>query len=56
MVKSSPTPFRSGRQMPHPPVQEAQLALAVADESFLRSLLTDSLPAIAHPMKLVPFR
>lgn len=52
MVKSSPTPFRSSRQMPHPPVQEAQLALAVADESFLRSLLTDSLPAIAHPHEI----
>jgi len=34
---------------PPPAYQEAQLALAVADESFLRSLLTDSLPALVHP-------
>jgi len=32
-----------------PAYQEAQLALAVADEGFLRSLLTDSLPALVHP-------
>lgn len=52
MAKSSLTPIRSSRQIPHPPVQEAQLALAVADEGFLRSLLTDSLPAMAHPHEI----
>ncbi len=33
-------------------VVDPQLALAVADEGFLRSLLTESLPAIAHPHEI----
>jgi hypothetical protein len=48
MVRSPLAPFS-----PRPPVAQSviadpQLALAVADDGFLRSLLTESLPAIAH--------
>ncbi|HIK43296.1 MAG TPA: hypothetical protein IGR64_00240 [Leptolyngbyaceae cyanobacterium M65_K2018_010] len=49
MAKSFLTPSRSGYRVPQEAVQAAQLALAIADEAFLRSLITDSLPAIAHP-------
>jgi hypothetical protein len=32
--------------------EKTQLALAVADETFLRELLTESLPAVAHPHEI----
>jgi len=49
MVKSSLTPFRQRCPTPTPADHTAQLALAVADEVYLRSLLTDSLPPLAQP-------
>ena len=52
MVQSSLTPFRQSYQVSPAPPQEVQLALAVADDGFLRSLLTDCLPAIAHPHEI----
>ena len=52
MVKSSLTPFRQRCQEGLETPQTAQLALAVADETYLRSLLTDSLPTIAQPHEI----
>ncbi|MFH7245277.1 MAG: hypothetical protein ACHWZW_20760 [Spirulina sp.] len=52
MVKSSLTPFRQRGQGSASIDQTAQLALAVADEVYLRSLLTDSLPTLAHPHEI----
>lgn len=51
MVNSplAPAGYGQPQSSPSPAYQEAQLALAVADETFLRSLLTDSLPALAYP-------
>lgn len=50
---SSPLASSSQRQQSSVPVAaDPQLALAVADERFLRSLLTESLPAIAHPHEI----
>ncbi|MGF1571072.1 MAG: hypothetical protein ACFCVD_23845 [Nodosilinea sp.] len=49
MVQSSLAPSRQAQVLSEPAYPEAQLALAVADEAFLRTLVTDSLPAIAHP-------
>ncbi|MGF1518279.1 MAG: hypothetical protein ACFCVB_10795 [Nodosilinea sp.] len=39
-------------QVSSPAPPDPQLALAVADDAFLRSLLTESLPAIAHPHEI----
>lgn len=52
MVNSYLTPSPSGHQVAAPPLQEAQLALAVADEAFLKALLTDCFPAIAYPHEI----
>jgi hypothetical protein len=49
MVKSFLAPSHYSYREPQAVPQAAQLALAVADAVFLRALLTDSLPAIAHP-------
>ncbi len=49
MAKSSRAPSRFSYSSLRAAPQDAQLALAIADEAFLRALLTDSLPAIAHP-------
>ncbi|MBE9136779.1 hypothetical protein IQ254_06100 [Nodosilinea sp. LEGE 07088] len=55
---SSPLAPSAQRRRAHSPiahspiVADPQLALAVADEPFLRSLLTESLPAIAHPHEI----
>lgn len=46
------SPFSQHHQVSRPATADPQLALAVADDSFLRSLLTDSLPAIAHPHEI----
>jgi hypothetical protein len=55
MVKSPLA--RSRRAAPAAPLQEQiQLALALADEGSLRSLLTDSLPAIARPHEIEQVR
>lgn len=48
MVKSPLAQSRRGAK-PAPLPEQIQLALAIADESSLRSLLSDSLPAIAQP-------
>jgi hypothetical protein len=54
MVLNSPlVPLRHSAERAIPGFQEkTQLALAVADQMFLRELLTDSLPAIAHPHEI----
>jgi hypothetical protein len=52
MVKSSLNPFQQRRQGDAPAHHTAQLALAVADEVYLRSLLTDSLPTLAQPHEI----
>lgn len=52
MVNSHLTPSSPVQQIPVPPIQEAQLALAVADEALLKTLLTDCFPAIAHPHEI----
>ena len=39
-------------QVSSPAPPDPQLALAVADDAFLRSLLSESLPAIAHPHEI----
>jgi len=49
MAKSFRAPSQPSYASLRTAPQEAQLALAIADEAFLRALLTDSLPAIAHP-------
>ncbi len=49
MVKSSLSRLRHSYSVASPPPPEAQLALALADESWLRTLLTDSLPPLAYP-------
>ncbi|MGG6239122.1 hypothetical protein ACQ4N7_10840 [Nodosilinea sp. AN01ver1] len=46
------SPFSQRQQVNRPVATDPQLALAVADDSFLRSLLTESLPAIAHPHEI----
>ncbi|MBE9108100.1 hypothetical protein IQ273_01495 [Nodosilinea sp. LEGE 07298] len=50
LASSSPSPQR--QQVGRPAAADHQLALAVADDAFLRSLLTDSLPAIARPHEI----
>ncbi|WP_035985785.1 hypothetical protein [Leptolyngbya sp. KIOST-1] len=50
LAPSSQPPQRQPISRPAP--VDPQLALAVADDGFLRSLLTDSLPAIAHPHEI----
>lgn len=52
MVKSSLTPVWPRCSEATSAAHTAQLALAVADEGYLRSLLTDSLPIIAHPHEI----
>jgi hypothetical protein len=52
MVNSHITPSPYRQEVASPPLQEAQLALAVADEAFLKTLLTDCFPAIAHPHEI----
>ncbi|MBD2428742.1 hypothetical protein [Phormidium sp. FACHB-1136] len=52
MVKSSLNPFQQRRQGADPADHTAQLALAIADEVYLRSLLTDSLPTLAQPYEI----
>jgi hypothetical protein len=52
MVNSPLAPSSHMQHIPVPPTQEAQLALAVADEAFLKTLLTDCFPAIAHPHEI----
>ncbi|MBE9156825.1 hypothetical protein IQ265_08275 [Nodosilinea sp. LEGE 06152] len=52
MVSSPLAPSSQRQQVSRPAAPDPQLALAVADDSFLRSLLTDSLPAIAHPHEI----
>ncbi len=52
MVNAPLTPSSYVQQVAVPPLQEAQLALAVADEAFLKALLTDCFPAIAHPHEI----
>ncbi len=52
MVNSPLTPSSNVQHIPVPPMQEAQLALAVADEAFLKALLTDCFPTIAHPHEI----
>ncbi|HSM81834.1 MAG TPA: hypothetical protein VLS96_09115 [Nodosilinea sp.] len=49
---SSPLAPSSSRPQALPVPADPQLALAIADERFLRSLLTESLPAIAHPHEI----
>jgi hypothetical protein len=52
MVNSHLVSSAHVQHIPVPPMQEAQLALAVADEAFLKALLTDCFPAIAHPHEI----
>lgn len=52
MVKSSLARLPYGCPVSRPSQPEGHLALALADESWLRALLTDSLPAIAHPHEI----
>ena len=52
MVKSSLARLPYGSPVSRPSQPEGHLALALADESWLRALLTDSLPAIAHPHEI----
>jgi hypothetical protein len=52
MVKSSLPRLRHSSPVSRPSQPESHLALALADESLLRALLTDSLPAIAHPHEI----
>lgn len=52
MVSSFLAPSSQRRQAALPVAADPQLALAVADDAFLRSLLTESLPAIAHPHEI----
>jgi hypothetical protein len=52
MVSSPLASVAQRQQASVPAAADPQLALAVADDSFLRSLLTDSLPAIAHPHEI----
>jgi len=52
MVSSPLAPSSQRHPLSRPAPTDPQLALAVADDSFLRSLLTESLPAIAHPHEI----
>ncbi len=52
MVSSFLAPSSQRQQATLPVAADPQLALAVADDTFLRSLLTESLPAIAHPHEI----
>ncbi|TVQ11538.1 MAG: hypothetical protein EA368_05345 [Leptolyngbya sp. DLM2.Bin27] len=52
MVSSPLAPFSPRQSVPQVAPTDPQLALAVADDEFLRSLLTESLPAIAHPHEI----
>ncbi|WOD38639.1 hypothetical protein RRF56_20730 [Nodosilinea sp. E11] len=52
MVSSPLAPASPRQQTVSPTPADPQLALAVADDGFLRSLLTESLPAIAHPHEI----
>ncbi|MBW4462954.1 MAG: hypothetical protein KME47_22360 [Nodosilinea sp. WJT8-NPBG4] len=45
-------PFQRAQSGSSLSAADPQLALAVADDVFLRSLLTESLPAIAHPHEI----
>lgn len=46
------SPFAQRQPVNRTAATDPQLALAVADDSFLRSLLTESLPAIARPHEI----
>jgi hypothetical protein len=52
MVKSSLSRLRQNSPVSRRSQPASHLALALADESWLRALLTDSLPAIAHPHEI----
>ncbi|WP_017300293.1 hypothetical protein [Nodosilinea nodulosa] len=52
MVSSPLAPSSQRQQTALPVAVDPQLALAVADDVFLRSLLSESLPAIAHPHEI----
>jgi hypothetical protein len=52
MVSSPLAQSYQRQQVSGPVAPDPQLALAVADDGFLRSLLTESLPAITHPHEI----
>ena len=52
MVSSPLAQYSQRQPVTTPALADPQLALAVADDRFLRSLLTESLPAIAHPHEI----